>query len=80
MWRTAIATALVYLGGHPGLDGYRPVALDRPLHAFHIKVNEVVREGRRIVGTVDGARIMGFVRSYAERVDDQLKHADADLR
>jgi hypothetical protein len=63
MWRGVLATiavcVAVYLYGHPVFDGYRPAALDRPLHGFHADVNQVAR-----IGTQD---VNQFVRSGARQ-------------
>ena len=73
MWRSLLAGIVVYAYGHPHFDGYRPAALDRPLQAFHVEVNQAARDGRRVLGTLDDARSMRYLKSYVDRMDEQLK-------
>jgi hypothetical protein len=76
MWRTLLAAAAVYGCGHPGLDGYRPALLDRPLQSFHKDINAAARDGKAVLATLDDARCMRYLKGYIERVDAQLRHAD----
>ena len=39
MWRWLAIAAVLYAGGHPALDAYRPVAFERSLREFHRDVN-----------------------------------------
>ena len=73
MWRTALMAALVYGYGHPGLEGYRPATLDRPLQAFHAEINQIARDGQRVVAHLDNTRTARVLRSYIERADTQLR-------
>lgn len=73
MWRSIVAAALVYAYGHPGFDGYRPGALDRPLQDFYREVNQVARDGQRVLTTLDDARAMRYLKGYMEHMDTQLR-------
>jgi hypothetical protein len=71
MWRSLVAAALVYTYGHPGFDGYRPAAVDRPLQAFYSEVNSAARDGQRALMTLDDARSMRYLKSYLEFMQAQ---------
>ncbi len=73
MWRSLAAAALVYGIGHPGLDGYRPGVLDRPLQAFHQEVNVIARDGKRVLGTLDDARSMRYLSVYMEFLRSRMR-------
>jgi hypothetical protein len=73
MLRSFLAAAVVYTYGHPGFDGYRPGALDRPLQSFHREVNLVARDGQRVLATLDDARSMRYLKGYIEAMDAQLR-------
>jgi hypothetical protein len=73
MWRSLAAAALVYGFGHPGLDGYRPAMLDRPLQAFHQEVNVFARDGKRALGTLDDARSMRYLGGYIEFLQARMR-------
>jgi hypothetical protein len=73
MWRSLFAVVLVYGGGHPSLDGYRPALLDRPLQGFHRDVNEAAREGRKVLVALDDARWLRYLKVYIARMDAQLR-------
>jgi hypothetical protein len=76
MWRTALAAALVssvYGYGHPGFEGYRPAVLDRPLQAFHTEINQIARDGHRIISNLDNTRAAHALRTYVEQADSQLR-------
>ena len=76
MWRTLIAAVAVYGCGHPSLEGYRPVPLDRPLQSFYQDVNSAARDGQKVLATLDDARCMRYLKGYIARMDAQLRHAD----
>jgi hypothetical protein len=76
MWRTLFAAALVYGGGHPSFDGYRPALLDRPLQSFYQDVNTAARDGQKVLATLDDARCMRYLKGYIARMDAQLRSAD----
>jgi hypothetical protein len=73
MWRSIVVAALLYAYGHPKFDGYRPAGLDRPLQAFYVEVNKAALVGRRALGRVDGDRAMGYVKTYVDTVEGQLR-------
>jgi hypothetical protein len=76
MWRTLLAATLVYGSGHPGLDGYRPAVLDKPLQSFYRDVNLFARDGQTALATLDDARCMRYLKGYIERMDQQLRHSN----
>jgi hypothetical protein len=47
MGRIWLLAALLYGYGHPGFDGHRPAALDRPLQNFHRAVDKTASDARR---------------------------------
>jgi hypothetical protein len=71
MWRCLGVVAIAYGCGHPGLDGYRPVALDAPLQAFHQQVNKAALEGQRVLAGVNESRAIYF-KAYMGRAEKQL--------
>ena len=73
MWRSLFVAAVVYAYGHPGFDGYRPGGLDRPLQAFYREVNLVARDGQRVLGTLDDARSMRYLKGYMDYMETQLR-------
>jgi hypothetical protein len=76
MWRTALAAALVssvYGYGHPGFEGYRPAMLDRPLQAFHTEINQIARDGQRVIASLDNTRAALALRSYIQQADTRLR-------
>jgi hypothetical protein len=73
MWRTALVAAAVYGSGHPGFEGYRPTALERPLQAFHTEINQIARDGHRIISNLDNTRAAHALRTYVEQADSQLR-------
>ena len=56
MFRILVTAAVLCGSGHPSLDGYRPVALDRPLRELHRDINRAAAEGRRALKFFDDAR------------------------
>ena len=76
MWKAVLTATIVYAYGHPYFDGYRPAALDAPLQAFHVEVNQSARDGQRVLATLDDARAMRYLRGYVERMDEQLRSSD----
>jgi hypothetical protein len=73
MWRSLAAAAFIYGCGHPGLEGYRPAALDRPLQAFHHEVNVFARDGKRALATLDDARSMRYLNNYIEFLHARMR-------
>ena len=73
MWRTALVAATIYGYGHPGFEGYRPALLDRPLQAFYTEINQIARDGRRVIANLDNTRAAHVLRSYIEQADTQLR-------
>ncbi len=76
MWRSLAIAAAVYAYGHPGFDGMRPAALDRPLQSFYREVNHAARDGHRALETLDNARTMGYLKGYISRIDTKLRSAE----
>lgn len=72
MWRTLIVAAVIYGFGYPGLDGYRPAALDAPLQAFYQQVNKAGQEGEKVLASVNSARA-GYFKAYMGRAEKQLR-------
>jgi hypothetical protein len=58
MWRRLAIAALLYGSGHPGFEGMRPSAFDRPLREFHHEVNAAAGEVRHALMVLDDARSM----------------------
>ena len=73
MWRSVVIAALVYGYGHPNFDGYRPAGLDRPLQAFYVEVNKAALVGRQALGRVDSNRAVGYVKTYVDNVEAELR-------
>jgi hypothetical protein len=76
MFRTLIAAVAVYACGHPMLDGYRPAAFDKPLQGFYNEVNLAARDGKRALTTLDDARAMRYLKTYIDRMDEQLRSSE----
>jgi len=72
MWRSLCVAAIAYGCGHPGLDGYRPVALDAPLQAFYQQVNKAGQEGWRVMASVNVARA-SYLKAYMASAEKQLR-------
>jgi len=53
MGRIWLLATLLYAYGHPGFDGHRPAAVDRPLRGFHRAVDTAADETRRILLSLD---------------------------
>ena len=75
MWRSLCVAAIAYGCGHPGLDGYRPAALDRPLQALYQQVNKAAQEGQRVLASANDARA-GYFKAYVGRAEKQLRSAE----
>jgi len=75
MWRALCAAAIVYGCGYPGLDGYRPAALDAPLHAFYEQVNKAGAEGQKVLANANSARAT-YIKAYLGRAEKQLRAAE----
>jgi hypothetical protein len=79
MWRglgvVAIVYGVVYGVGHPGLDGFRPAALDAPLQAFYQQVNKAALEGQRLLLSANELRASYF-KAYVGRAKKQLHAAE----
>jgi hypothetical protein len=73
MWRTALVAAAVYGSGHPGFEGDRPTALERPLQAFHTEINQIARDGQRVIASLDNTRAALALRSYIQQADTRLR-------
>jgi len=72
MWRTLIVAAVIYGFGYPGLDGYRPAALDAPLQAFYQQMNKAGQEGEKALASVNSVRASYF-KAYMGRAEKQLR-------
>jgi len=72
MWRSLCAAAIIYGSGHPGLDGYRPAALDAPLHAFYQQVNKAGLEGQKVLASANSVRAE-YIKAYMGRAEKQLR-------
>lgn len=66
MWRSLLAAVAIYAYGHPGFDGYRPAAFERPLQAFHHEVNLIARDGQRALTAIGDAHAMLYLKGYME--------------
>ena len=76
MWKAVLTATIVYAYGHPHFDGYRPAALDAPLQAFHLEVNQSARDGQRVLANLDDTRVVRYLRGYVERMDEQLRSSE----
>jgi hypothetical protein len=74
VWASLFIAAIVYGGGHPSLDGYRPPMLDKPLQAFHQQVNKAAVEGQRVLVGFNVARA-SYVKAYLGQAERQLHGA-----
>lgn len=72
MWRTLLVAAVIYGFGYPGLDGYRPAALDAPLQAFYQQMNKAGQEGQKALASVNSVRA-GYFKAYMGRAEKQLR-------
>ena len=77
MWRSMCVAAIAYGCGHPGLDGYRPAALDRPLQAFYQQVNKAGLAGKKALASANEARA-GYFKTYLGRAERQLRSQPLD--
>ena len=55
MGRVFFLTVLIYCYGDPGVDGHRPLALDRPVRDFHRTVDHAGRDVQRGLIAIDDA-------------------------
>jgi hypothetical protein len=72
MFRVIIALGAAYGLGHPALDGYRPAALDKPLHGFYFDVNTAFGQCEHVAMKFDGARIMHYLGNIAGQMKAQM--------
>ena len=75
MWRSLCVVAIAYGCGYPGLDGYRPAALDAPLQAFYQQVNKAGQEGQRMLASANNAGA-SYLKDYWRRAEKQLRPAE----
>lgn len=66
---------IVYGCGTPGLDGYRPTALDDPLQAFYQQVNKAGQESQKVLVSLNDARASYF-KTYVRCAGKQLRAAE----
>jgi len=68
--RIWLLAALIYGYGHPGFDGHRPAALDRPLQNFHRAVDKTASDARHaLVALDDRAQSMRSLLAGLRRLD-----------
>lgn len=72
MFRVLIALGAAYGLGNPSLDGYRPTALDKPLHGFYSDINTVVGHYGHVVKNFDSGRVISFLGRMTKKVTAQL--------
>jgi hypothetical protein len=77
MWRSLGVALIVYGCGYPGLDGYRPAALDAPLRAFYQQVNKAGIEGKKVLASANDARA-SYLKDYMGRAEKQLRSEPVD--
>jgi hypothetical protein len=71
MGRVWLLAVLVYGYGHPGFDGHRPDALDRPLKGFHRAIDITASDARRaLVAFDDKARSIPVLVGGLRRLND----------
>ena len=75
MWRGLVTAWVIYGCGHPGLEGYRPEWLDRPLQSFHQDVNATARDGQKVLTSIDESRWMRYLKDYVAGMNARLRSA-----
>ena len=71
MLRVCAIVLAAYNCGYPGLAGFRPAALDRPLSVFHDEVNNALRQ--TLAGAESaGNRLMALAESGSARAKREL--------
>jgi len=68
MWRWLAIAAVLYAGGHPALDAWRPAAFERSLTEFHHDVNGLRNDAVRTVTGLDQARAMQQFYSLGDQL------------
>ena len=58
MGRWLAIAAILYAGGHPGVEAYRPAAFDRSLREFHRDVNRLANDAMQTAVGVDQVRAL----------------------
>ena len=58
MWRWLAIAAVLYAGGHPELDAWRPAAFERSLREFHRDVNRLGGDAMQSALGLDQARAL----------------------
>jgi hypothetical protein len=79
MWRSVLATVLVYGYGYPAFDGYRPGSLDQPLQIFHAEVQKAAVMGIVALQGIDQQRALGYVRVFTDQFEAEVKGSGAKL-
>ncbi len=72
MIRSLLFTAILYVGGHPNADAYRPASFDVPMQGFYREVNQFAADTRRALNTLDDARSMRYLKPYFARMQSNL--------
>jgi hypothetical protein len=72
MWRGVLAAVLVYVCGHPALEGYRPDWLERPLQGFYQEVQKAASNGRFALASIDQERIAAYIRIFTDRFQSEV--------
>ena len=72
MWRCLAIAAVLYAGGHPGLDAYRPAAFERSLREFHRDVNRLAATPRSAAVGLDQARALRQLSSLGGQFQAML--------
>ena len=72
MWRWLAIAAIIYAGGYPGLEPYRPAAFERSLREFHRDVNRLVSDAMQSAAGVHHVRAMRRFASLSAQFQAML--------
>ena len=73
MWRWFAIAAALYVGGHPGLDAWRPAAFERSPREFHRDVNRLGNEAMLTATGLDHARALQRFSSLGAQLQAMLQ-------
>jgi hypothetical protein len=74
MGRWFAIASLLYAGGHPALDAWRPAAFERSLREFHRDVNRLGSDAVQTVTGIDQARALQQFSSLSAQLQAMLPH------
>ena len=73
MVRICAIVVAIYTWGQPGLDAYRPSALDRPLEDLHRDMNRLAADLKQASALLDDARSMRYLNRLSEAFADMQR-------